>query len=123
MTTTTIPSQAYVYRARVVRVVDGDTLDVTIDAGFRATREERLRLLGVNTPELRGASRPAGLAAREFATVWLAQAYAGDEWPLVVQTVKADTFGRYLATVWRASDGRNLNADLLASGHAVPFDG
>lgn len=116
----TMPGQLWVFRARPVRAVDGDTIDVIIDAGFRSTRTERLRLLGVNTPELHGASRAAGLAAKAYVEAWLAAA-GGAAWPLVLRTEKSDEFGRYLGRVWRASDGACLNDDLLSSGHAVPF--
>ena len=116
-----MPDQQWVYRCRVTNVVDGDTIDVVVDAGFRSTRTERLRLLGVNCPERKGATRAAGDEAREFTRVWLS--WAGDDaWPLTVQTHKSDVFGRYLATVWRP-DGHCLNDDLLADGQAVPFDG
>jgi micrococcal nuclease len=115
-------SHLWVFRARAVNVVDGDTIDVVIDAGFRATRVERLRLLGLNTPERKTPTRAAGDAARAFAMAWLDLAASdGDEWPLVVQTEKSDAFGRYLATIWDRATGRCLNDDLIASGNAVPF--
>lgn len=117
-----MPSQQWVYRCRVTNVVDGDTVDVVIDAGFRATRTERLRLLGVNTPERKGATRVAGEIARQYTAKWLAEAARAGEWPLLVQTHKSDAFGRYLGTVWRP-DGRCLNDDLLTDGQAVPFNG
>ena len=121
---TTKPAQLWVYRARLERVIDGDTLDVTIDCGFHGFRTERLRLLGVNTPERKGATRAAGDEALRFVQTWLglAAVAAGGAWPLVIQTEKADAFGRFLATVWGV-DGACLNADLLATGHAVPFAG
>lgn len=111
----------WAYRARLVRVIDGDTLDVTIDQGLHTHRTERLRLLGVNTPEVKGATRPAGLAAAGYVTSWLGAVPAGAEWPLIVRTAKSDTFGRWLATVWRSSDGACLNEALLTSGHATVF--
>jgi micrococcal nuclease len=110
----------WAYRARAILVVDGDTLDVVIDAGFKSQRVERLRLLGVNTPEMKGETRPLGIAARAYAEQWIRDAGSGD-WPLVVRTAKSDAFGRYLAVVWRANDRRELNADLLAAGHATIF--
>jgi micrococcal nuclease len=113
-----IPEQAWVYRAKAVYIVDGDTVDVWIDAGFHGYRRERLRLLGVNAPEMHGASKAYGVAARLYVGDWLNQ--VGD-WPLIVQTERSDVFGRFLATVWRVSDGACLNDDLLASGKAVPF--
>lgn len=111
----------WAYRARVERVVDGDTLQIVIDQGLNTHRAERIRLLGVNTPEMRGPSRPAGLAAAGYVTSWLGLVPADDEWPLIVQTAKGDAFGRWLARVWRRHDGRELNADLIESGHAVVF--
>lgn len=114
------PPDIWNYRARCERVIDGDTIDVTIDSGFGNTRTERLRLLGVNTPERKGATRAAGDAARLFVVEWLSW-LEGMEWPLVIKSSQDDAFGRYLARVWRASDGRELNADLIAAGHAVVF--
>lgn len=119
---TPMPEHAWVYQARIIRVVDGDTCDVVIDAGFRATRTERLRLLGVNTPEVRGATKLAGDAATAFVKQWWSDA-AGGDWPLLVQTEKSDVFGRYLALVWRRTDGACLNDALLTAGMAVPFRG
>lgn len=113
--TTTMPTVPYVFSATLRRVVDGDTLDLTIDGGFHTWHVERVRLLGVNTPEVVGATKAAGLDAKDFAVHWL----AGVE--LVVQSYKSDAFGRYLANVWRTSDGAQLNDDLLSSGHAVAF--
>ena len=110
----------WAYRARPVKVIDGDTLDVALDAGFRNFREERLRLLGLNTPERKGETRKAGDAARLFVVDWLSW-LEGMEWPLTIQTAKSDAFGRYLARIWRTTDGRCLNEDLLAAGHAVVF--
>lgn len=110
-----IPTQQYVFTATLDRVIDGDTIQVQLDQGLHTYRAERLRLLRVNAPEVHGPSKPAGDAATAYTTDWL----AGQQ--LVISTYKSDVFGRYLAEVWRTSDGANLNDDLLASGHAVPF--
>lgn len=109
------PAQLWVYRAKPLRVIDGDTCEMLIDCGFRNQRSERLRLLGVDTPER---SEPGWAAAKAYAERWLAA--AGEGWSLVVETQQADSFGRYLALVWRA-DGRCLNADLLEAGLAVAY--
>ena len=111
----------WAYRAQLVRVIDGDTLQIVIDQGLNTHRAERIRLLGVNTPEVKGATRPAGLAAAGYVTSWLGAVPADDEWPLILQTAKGDAFGRWLARVWRVTDGRCLNDDLLAVGHARVF--
>lgn len=72
------------FRARVEKVVDADTSDVTVDAAFRNTRTERLRLLGVNAPEIKGPTRGDGLLAQIYVEDWLDDAEG--EWPLTVQT-------------------------------------
>lgn len=112
----------YLWRASVSRVVDGDTLDVVLDAGFRRSGTERVRVYGVNCPEVKGETRPAGLAATAFTTDWIANRTA-ESWPFVIETFKTDVFGRYLARVWPAGavDGPDLSQALLDAGHAVPF--
>lgn len=102
---------AWIFPARCERVVDGDTLDLLIDQGMRVYRRERVRLLGVDAPEVRGSTAQAGADALAWVRSWLAA--AGGEWPLTVRTTKADSFGRYLARIWRG-DGAELNADLAA---------
>ena len=120
----------WLFPAKCVNVVDGDTIDVVLDVGFHATRTERLRLLGVNAPELHGPTHEAGQAAKDFTSKQIATwqaAFAGVQvdWPLMVATRKTDVFGRYLARVWPASavsaDDPDLSALLLASGNAVVF--
>jgi micrococcal nuclease len=110
------PEVKFVWKARLLRVIDGDTFDVSLDVGFRSTRTERLRLLGVNCPERHGPTAQAGLFAKEFTERWFVNASL----VLTVETFKSDVFGRYLARVYRA-DGRCLNDDLLKAGHAVPW--
>jgi micrococcal nuclease len=111
----TMPEHAFVYRARLDRVIDGDTIVAVIDCGFglhlhHGNEGAHLRLLGVDTPER---NEPGWDAARRFTRDWLLTT-AGDLWPLTIQTTKADSFGRYLATVWRQFDARCLNDDLAA---------
>jgi micrococcal nuclease len=116
-----MPIQEWVFRGRTKHVVDGDTVDVEIDAGFHSVRTERLRLLNINAPEVHGPTRQAGLAATTYTAEWLSDATSAasdSDWPLIVETHKSDVFGRYLALVWRTSDGNCLNIDLLASGNA-----
>ena len=108
------------YRCRITRIIDGDTVVGYIDQGFNAFREERLRLVGINAPEVYGENAAAGTAATAFTRAWLAEANVGD-WPFVVRTEKTDSFGRYLADIRRADTGASLSEALLASGHAVPW--
>ena len=106
---------------------DGDTIDLIIDLGFRMTTKQRIRLLGVDTPELRGKSKPEGIRFRELTRAWLARSQKefGElpEFNLVVKTQKSDSFGRYLAVIERrypiTANGRldfPLNDYLLTIG-------
>jgi len=116
----------WTFRAVPLRIVDGDTLRCLIDLGFWLRNTVQLRLIGIDTPEPRGASRDAGLAATQFTSEWLqvAMQTAPDfDWPLVISTAKADSFNRWLVRAVRTSDLRCLNDDLVSAGHAVPWTG
>jgi micrococcal nuclease len=117
---TALPAQPWFYRAKLIRLIDGDTLIVELDQGLHTYRVERLRLLRCNAPEIHGATKMAGLAATAYTTAWLAAA-GSDPWPLTIETYRTDDFGRYLAEVWRLADGANLSDDLLSSGNATAF--
>lgn len=121
-----MPDREYVYDARLDRVIDGDTVALTFDFGFGEEHTEHVRLLGINCPEVAGATEAAGLAAKDYTTRWLAAAAEGrapTAYPLVAQTHLPDHFGRWLAWVWRKSDRRSLSDDLIADGQAVPDPG
>lgn len=101
----------YEYAARLVRVVDGDTLDLDVDLGFRTHVFERFRLLGYAAPETR---EPGGAAA----TAALRDRVGG---ALIVRTHKPDSFGRWLADVF--VDGQSVVLELIAGGYGKPWDG
>lgn len=110
---------AFRRRAHLVRVVDGDTVDLEVDLGFHLVTRTRFRLLGIDAPEVKGATKAAGDAA----TAWLREALDGRE--LAVESVKTGKFGRWLATLYaRQDDGawRDINAAMLAAGHARPYE-
>lgn len=111
------------YRARVDRVVDGDTLDLTIDLGFgvHLTGDEaRVRLLDVDTAEIFGSKKGSaeyndGQAHTAFVEDWVAEGGDG-AWPVFVETEKDDDrgkYGRWLAVIKRRNDGAILNDDLV----------
>lgn len=102
----------YTYRATVLRVIDGDTLDVTVDLGFRVHHQIRVRLAGINCPELK---TPDGQRAKQFVENWLAA-----NLPVTLQTQldKTEKYGRYLGRVITARG--DLAIDLLAMGLANP---
>lgn len=114
---------SYEYRARVVRVLDGDTVEVDIekDVGFDVVVMFRktVRMQGINTPEKFGATKEAGLASKKIVEDLLPR---GTE--ILMRTEKPDStekFGRFLATIWLGS--MNLSEHLISIGAAKPFDG
>lgn len=113
-----MPTPDPVFRAELMRLVDGDTMVVSLDRWLGDRSTKTLRLLGVDAPETRGPSREAGVAAREWVHDWLVSAF-DIPYALTVQTAKYDSFGRVLARVWRTYDGAELSEALLESGHAV----
>lgn len=112
--------ELYNYKAKVVRVIDGDTVDVDVDLGFGITRRERLRLADIDAPEIRtkdAEMKQAAIAATDFVKQWV-DAVDG----VVVTTVKDnDKYGRYLARVY-APQGECLNDLLVEKGLAVVYE-
>lgn len=118
----------YVRKAKVVRVVDGDTIDVLVDLGFDITIKERVRLARINAPEMTGAEKTKGALAKAF----LVKLLEGREF-VIVQTVKdKEKYGRYLAEVTFIDEALsvggiekvvNLSDSMLAEGYAVPYKG
>lgn len=105
--------QLFVYSATVVRWIDGDTVWLKVDLGFRFSAELDFRLTGINTPE-RGKPGWAEATAR-------AQQLAPANSPVTIQSRKApDKYGRYLADIWNYN-GQHVNQVLVEEGHAVAF--
>lgn len=97
-------------------VVDGDTIDIEIGG-----REERVRLIGINTPETHVDDGPAecfGLEAAEFTRRLLAP---GTEVRLTRDVVGRDDYGRLLAYVYRLGDDLFVNEAIIAGGYARPL--
>jgi micrococcal nuclease len=114
----------YHYQCLAFETVDGDTLDITIDLGVRINHQMRVRLAGVNAPELRGGSddeRQAALRAREFVHRWC---YRMRETLMAhTQQDKADKYGRMLVTLYHLESGETLQDAMIKAGHAVAYDG
>ncbi len=123
---------AYVYAAEVMRVVDGDTLDVNIDLGFRIFSKQRIRLYGVDTPETYGVKKSSeeyqkGIAAKKAVLDWLHEncdRSASGDWIVVLeshdgQPLGQGKYGRWLAVVWATDKHQDhLNKWLIDNGHA-----
>ena len=117
----------YIYKASLIRVVDGDTVDLIIDLGFDTSRHERFRLYGIDAPEL---NTLAGKAAK----TWLREALQPLE-AIYVQTIqletktKRDKYGRFLAVLYdelptlvpimrEPIHPSSINARMVVEGHA-----
>ena len=109
----------YVYAAKCVKVIDGDTLDLDIDLGFHVIIRQRVRLRGIDTPELRGPDKARAEKARDEVAC-----YAMDV-DLIIRTErdKTDKYGRMLADVWVDELVTSLSDHLVGRGLARRYDG
>ena len=106
----------YHYKAHVTKVYDGDTITVDIDMGCDVMiKGEKIRLFGINTPEMRGEDKIAGKAARDF----LREKILGKT--ITLKTIKDKTgkYGRLLGIIYM--DDVDLNQLLITEGHAVEY--
>jgi micrococcal nuclease len=119
----------YVYYASIYDVYDGDSVTVDVDLGMGVwLNGQKMRLLGINSPELRGDTRQEGIAAREF-LVDLIKKYSivPGKMKVVIKTYKdkKGKYGRWLCEIV----GRNhdtgspvrINRAMIEGGHAVPY--
>lgn len=105
---------AYQYAATVKRVVDGDTLELIVDVGFRFTHRGPFRLFGINCPEM---NTDAGKAAREWTSLW-----CGARSGVIAETYKnPEKYGRWLARIIDPESGQCLNDELVTAGHATTY--
>lgn len=109
----------YEYRATILRVIDGDTIEARVDLGFDVFAVQRFRLYGINAPETKGESREDGRAATEYLRTLITTNAADSVLTIQTRKDKREKYGRYLA-VLIASDW-NLNAVMVNTGHAVPY--
>jgi len=117
------PAWLYEYRAKVTEVYDGDTITCDIDLGFGVWKHsEKIRLFGIDSPEVRGATREAGLRTRDE----LRRRILGRDVLIRTHKDEREKYGRYLAEVlvWngQARDWRNVNEELVTEGLAVPAE-
>lgn len=104
----------YHYKARLLRVIDGDTVELIIDLGFETFKECSCRLYGINTPELRKASeKEAAIKAKEY----LQSLFNGDQ--VYIHSKKLDKYGRPLVTIYVGDI--NINARMVEEKLAVPY--
>lgn len=116
----------YTYRATVLHVVDGDTVDLSVSLGFEMAYKARFRLVGINTPESYGPDACAeGRAAKQYLIDTLP---TGTH--VIVKTTKdkKEKYGRFLAELFLVGDAglphdRSVNQMMIDAGHAKPYFG
>lgn len=113
----------YSYNATVMKIVDGDSLWLEVDVGFRMTYRANFRLAGINTPELR-AKDPEKKAAAYAAKARLAELVpVGSE--VYIETEKPGKYGRWLAEVWPLGQDElldpSVNDTLVDEGLAAEY--
>ena len=125
------PSRKSCYNFRVVkinRVVDGDTIDVTIDLGFDLYKKERVRVAGVDTPEKRTRDleeKALGIDATNWLKEKLDSTIAGDD-ELTIRTELVGGVGKYgrlLGWLYIGDESVSLNEQMIEQGYAWPYDG
>lgn len=101
----------YLYRASVSRIVDGDTVDLTVDVGFRTFVHVRVRLVDINAPEM---NTPQGRAAKVFLSQILPLGLRCE-----IETFKdpTDKYGRWIAEIY-LPDAAKVTDRLVEAGHA-----
>ena len=112
----------YTYTAEVAKIVDGDSVWLVVDVGYRMTYKDNFRLIRINTPELR--TKDPEVKAKAYA----AKARLAELIPVgadvLIRTAKSGKYGRWLAEIY-VDDGYgelvNINDIMVEEGHAIPF--
>ena len=128
----TPPSRKSCYNFRVteiVKVLDGDTIDVLIDLGFDLFKKERVRIAGVDTPEKRTRDleeKALGIDATNWLKKKLEDTIAGDGDELTIRTELVGgtgKYGRLLGWLYINEDLISLNEQMITEGYAWEYDG
>ena len=126
------PSRKSCYNFRVtkiVKVLDGDTIDVLIDLGFDLFKKERVRIAGVDTPEKRTRDleeKALGIDATNWLKKKLEDTIAGDGDELTIRTELVGgtgKYGRLLGWLYINEDAVSLNEQMITEGYAWAYDG
>jgi len=126
------PSRKSCYNFRVVsidKVLDGDTIDVTIDLGFDLFKKERVRIAGVDTPEKRTRDleeKALGIDATNWMKKKLEDTINGDGDELTIRTELVGGMGKYgrlLGWLYINEDTVSLNEQMITEGYAWSYDG
>lgn len=122
----------YEYKAKVLRVIDGDGVELDIDCGLSVHVHERCRLYGINAPETHGVKKDSEEYARGvMASIFLKELIEGEEVLIRTHKDKRGKYGRYLVEIWEYTETDeglalirpSVNAEMVEAGHAEPYFG
>jgi micrococcal nuclease len=113
---------------KIVKVLDGDTIDVTIDLGFDLYKKERVRVAGVDTPEKRTRDleeKALGIDATNWLKAKLTETIKGDEELTIRTELKGGVgkYGRLLGWLYVGESNLSLNEQMITEGYAWAYDG
>lgn len=103
------------FHVEVIRVIDGDTVELNIDMGNNTFWRDKFRLMGINAPETHSTDKVAANAATAFLVDALKEGVRS------AHTKGKDKYGRWLCSIWTGKG--NVNVRMIEAGHAVPYDG
>lgn len=115
----------YYYIADIIKVYDGDTVTAVVDLGFKTSIKIKIRLVGIDTPEIRTKDldeKEKGLITRD----WLRERILGKK--VLLHTTKRGKFGRWLGTIWDLEEDKlefenSYNGKLISEGFAKAYSG
>ena len=125
------PTRKSCYNFRVIKinkVIDGDTIDVTIDLGFDLLKKERVRIAGIDTPEKRTRNldeKALGIDATEWLKSRLTDTIKGDD-ELLIRTELVGGVGKYgrlLGWLYIGESNVSINEQMISQGYAWEYDG
>jgi micrococcal nuclease len=107
----------YIRKATVIKVIDGDTIDLKVDLGFSTFKEDRFRLTGINSPEK---NTEEGMVAKRWMESMLP---IGKELVVATSKDKKEKYGRYLAVLYVKGMDESINSALIRGGMAKAYFG
>jgi len=115
----------YRYACFPIRVIDGDTVEVRIDLGFSVAITEKIRLYGIDAPEMRGDEKEDGRRSKDHLInmLGLVSGATSREFQIITKKDKRGKYGRMLGIIWMMSGGNfiNVNDEMVQRGFAEPW--
>jgi micrococcal nuclease len=107
----------YTYPAKIIRVYDGDTVIAIVDLGFHTKKEIKIRLAGIDTPELRKEERPQGIVSKER----MSELILNKDVVLKTYKDKQEKYGRWLGEIFLPDSKVSVNQIMINEGLAKPY--